>query len=58
MKFTMTVSDECLNTIITALRFERMRANEEGNEKNLAFIESAMDEIDNNTYISNVNEVE
>lgn len=58
MQFTMTVSEKTLNTIITALRLERMRANAEDNEHNLAFIEEALDEIDANTYISNVNEVE
>ena len=57
MKFTMTISDECLNTIITALRFERARAIDENNEKNLVFIENALDEIDENTYISNVMDV-
>ena len=55
MKFTMTVSDNTLNTIITALMFERTRANEEGNEKNLAFIESALDDINENTYVANAN---
>lgn len=57
MKFTMTVSDNTLNTIITALRFERTRANEEGNEKNLKFIESALDDINENTYVANVADV-
>lgn len=58
MQFTMTVSEKTLSTIITALKLEKVRAIEEGNEKNLAFIESAIDEISDNTYISNVNEVE
>lgn len=58
MRFTMTVSEKTLSTIITALKLEKVRAIEEGNEKNLAFIESAIDEISDNTYISNVNEVE
>jgi hypothetical protein len=57
MKFTMTVSEKTLNTIITALRLERMRANAEDNANNLAYIEDALDEIDENTYISNVMEV-
>lgn len=56
MKFTMTVSDKTLNTIITALRFERARAIEEDNKNNLAFIESALDDIDKNTYVANVME--
>lgn len=54
MKFTMTISEKTLNTIITALRLERMRANAEDNKNNLAFIESALDDIDNNTYIASV----
>lgn len=57
MKFTMTVSEKTLNTIITALRLERMRANAEDNENNLAYIEDALDDIDKNTYVSNVNDV-
>ena len=54
MKFTMTISDNTLNTIITALRFERARAIEEDNNNNLAFIEDALDDIDKNTYIASV----
>lgn len=54
MKFTMTISEKTLNTIITALRFERARAIEEDNKNNLAFIESALDDIDKNTYIASV----
>ena len=54
MKFTMTISEEALNTIITALMFERLRADSEGNENNLLHIESAIKEIDENTYVSNV----
>lgn len=57
MKFTMTVSENTLNTIITALRIERTRANEENNAKNIAIIENALDEIDKNTYIANVRDV-
>ena len=57
MKFTMTVSENTLNTIITALRIERTRANEENNVKNIAIIENALDEIDRNTYIANVKDV-
>ena len=57
MKFTMTISDECLNTIITALRFERARAIDEDNKKNIAFIENALDEIDENTYVANVMDI-
>lgn len=54
MKFTMTISESTLNTIITALRIERARAIEENNNKNISIIENALDEIDKNTYISNV----
>lgn len=57
MKFTMTISEKTLNTIITALRLERMRAIAEDNSNNLAYIEDALDEIDKNTYISNVMDV-
>lgn len=57
MKFTMTISEQTLNTIITALRIERTRANEENNARNLAYIEEALDEIDKNTYIANVMDV-
>lgn len=57
MKFTMTVSEKTLNTIITALRLERTRANEEGNARNLAIIENALDDIYKNTYVSSVRDV-
>lgn len=57
MKFTMTISENALNTIITALRFEKMRAEDNGNKDNLDIIENALDEIDKNTYISNVRDV-
>lgn len=57
MKFTMTVSENTLNTIITALRIERARAVDNGNDKNISIIENALDEIDKNTYISNVRDV-
>ena len=54
MKFTMTISENTLNTILTALRLERARAIDENNSKNISIIENALDEIDKNTYISNV----
>ena len=57
MKFTMTVSEKTLNTIITALRLERARAIDEGNNKNISTIENALDDIDKNTYVSNVRDV-
>lgn len=50
----MTISEKTLNTIITALRLERMRANAEDNANNLKYIEDALDEIDKNTYIESV----
>ena len=57
MKFTMTVSENALNTIITALRFEKMRAEKENNKDNLDIIENALDEIDKNTYVASVRDV-
>lgn len=54
MRFTMTISDNTLNTIITALRLERAKAIEEDNKNNLTFIENALDDIDKNTYVANV----
>lgn len=57
MRFTMTVSDECLNTIFTALQFEKIRAKEEENEENLEYIERAIREIDDNTYVASVRNV-
>ena len=57
MKFTMTISENTLNTIITALRIERTRAIDEGNNKNISIIENALDDIDKNTYIANVNDI-
>lgn len=57
MKFTMTISEKTLNTIITALRLERMKANAEDNKNNLKYIEDALDDIDANVYVSNVMDV-
>ena len=57
MKFTMTISDKTLNTIITALRLERARAIEEDNKNNLSFIDSALDDIDEHTYVASVMDV-
>ena len=57
MRFTMTVSENTLNTIITALRIERARAIDENNDKNISIIENTLDDIDKNTYISNVKDV-
>lgn len=57
MKFTMTISEDTLNTIITALRIERARAIDEGNNKNILIIENALDDIDKNTYVSNIRDV-
>lgn len=54
MKFTLTVSEETLNTIITALRFEQARAEDEGNENNLEYINRALETIDKNTYVASV----
>lgn len=57
MKFTMTISDVCLNTILTALNFEKARAEEENNEKVLVYINDALSEINENTYVANVRDV-
>ena len=57
MKFTLTISDEVLSTIITALRFEKQRAEESDNERNLKYINDALNAIDQNTYVANVRDV-
>ena len=57
MKFTLTISDEVLNTIITALRIEKQRAEDEENTSNLAYINNALAVINNNTYVANVREL-
>lgn len=57
MKFTMTVSEDTLNTIVTALKIERARAIDEDNAKNITIIENALDDINKNTYVSNVRDV-
>ena len=57
MKFTITVSEEAFNTILTALRFEKIRAEEEDNKKNLSYLERAINEIEQNTCVSNVMDV-
>lgn len=56
MKFTLTISEEVMNTIITALRFERQRAKAENNEHDLKYINNAIEEIDQNTYVASVME--
>lgn len=53
MKFTLTIPEEDLNTIITALRLEQRRAIEEGNTEAMAHIKSALEAINNNTCIAN-----
>jgi hypothetical protein len=57
MKFTLTISEEVLNTIVTALRFEKNRAEDEGNNENLGYINRALEAINDNTYVANVKEV-
>lgn len=57
MKFTMTISENTLNTIITALRIEMARAIDEGNNKNISTIENALDDMDKNTYVASVRDV-
>lgn len=57
MKFTLTISDEVLNTIVTALRIEKDRAECDGNNENLGYINRALEAINNNTYVASVMEV-
>lgn len=57
MKFTFTISEEDLNTIITALRFEQKRAKEEDDDVALKYINNALDAINNKTYVANVMDV-
>lgn len=57
MKFTMTISEEVLNTIVTALRFEKDRAECAGNKEHLGYINRALEAINDNTYVANVKEV-
>ena len=57
MKFTTTLSEEDLNTIITALRIEQKRAMEEDDTEAIACIKSALDAINNNTYVANVKDI-
>lgn len=57
MKFNLTISEEGLNTILTALHFEQARAESEGNNENLTYINRAINEIDNNTYVANIKEM-
>ena len=57
MKFTLTIPEEDLNTIITALRFEQKRAKEEDNDVALDCINHALDTINNRTYVANVMDV-
>ena len=54
MKFTLTLPEKDLNTIITALRFEQKRTKEENNTEANACIKSALEAINNNTCIANV----
>ena len=57
MKFTLTISEEVLNTIVTALRFEKNRAEDERNNENLGYINRALEAINDNTYVANIKEV-
>jgi hypothetical protein len=50
----MTISENTYNTILTALKLERMRANAEDNKNNLKCIENALDDIYENAYIESV----
>jgi hypothetical protein len=53
MKFTITVSEDDFNTIITALRFEQNRVKAEGDKESLKYINHAIEAIDQNTYVAN-----
>ena len=57
MKFTLTIHEEDLNTIITALRFEQKRAKAEDDDEALEYINHALDAINNRTYVANVMDV-
>ncbi len=50
-EFVIHVSEETYNTILTALRYEKFRAEDEGNTKNIGYIESAIGDIAKNTYV-------
>lgn len=52
MKFTITVSEEDFNTILTALRIEQDRVKAEGDDKSLEYINHAIEAIDQNTYVA------
>ena len=53
MKFTLTLPEKDLNTIITALRLEQRRAKEENNAEAMEHIKNALETINNNTCIAN-----
>jgi hypothetical protein len=53
MKFTITVSEDDFNTILTALRFEQDRVKAECDTASLEYINHAIEAIDQNTYVAN-----
>ena len=57
MKFALTLAEKDLNTIITSLRIEQKRAISENNTEAMAHIKSALEAINNNTYVANVRDV-
>lgn len=57
MKFTLTLPEKDLNTIITALRIEQNRVIEEGNTDAIACIKSALEAVNNNTCIANAKDI-
>ena len=57
MNFTLTLTENNLNTIITALRIEQKRVIEEGNTDAMACIKSALDSINKNTYIADIKDI-
>ena len=50
-QFVIHVSEETYNTILTALRYEKIRAEDEGNTKNMRYLEDAIKDVSDNSYI-------
>lgn len=57
MKVTLTIREEDLGTIVTALMIELNRVRSEGDTESEERISSAIDAIDKNTYAANVMDV-
>ena len=52
-KFVIHVSEETYNTILTALRYERFRVVEDGEEEYVDCLDDAIDDVCKNTYVKN-----